>query len=188
MLECNEHKQEGIESRHLGGRIDRTYWQSRWSVLVCCCCHNKLPEIWQLTQHPFIISQFWWSEVQGAQLGSRGSAGFFASSLTKAEIKLLAGLEALRENCFQAYSGCSLNSIPRGCRTKVTLFFLAGCHLGVSLRPSLPLVPPRSLLHLRSSNSTLYSQAASSLWLTLLPSSSTFKVACDYICFTFSLF
>lgn len=187
MLECNEHKQEGIDSRHLGDRIDRTYWQSRWSVLVCCCCHNKLPEIWQLTQHPFIISQFWsqksrgLSWVQGAQLGS-----------------LLPVSQRLKSSCWQGWRLWEriVSRLIRvvhwiqfhmvvGLRS---LFFLAGCHLGVSLRPSLPLVSPHCLLHLRSSNSTLYSQAASSLWLTLLPSSSTFKVACDYICFTFSLF
>lgn len=65
------------------------------------------------------------SEIQGAQLGSGGSAGFFAFSLTKAEV--LAELEALGKNWFQTHKDCSLNSIPCD--------FFAGCHPGVALSP-----------------------------------------------------
>ena len=93
---------------------------------------------------------------------------------------------------FLAHCGCCQNSIPWACRTEVPIFLLVGswgsflvsrvfthslpCSLLLS--SSKPAAPGQVLLMLWISAA---SSVVTSLRPNILPSSSTFKVPCDYI-------
>lgn len=92
-----------------------------FSIAAVICCHKFS----SLKPHKFIISQLWRSEVWVAQLAS-----LFNLSQSWNKTVHWPGLlfGSSRKECLQTHANCWQNSVPCGCRTKVSFpcWLLAG--------------------------------------------------------------